>query len=304
MKYTSRETFEKDNRFGIGVANTMFEDYFVGRSYINPLVTPGTTPVFVANISFEPSARNNWHKHQASSGGGQILICTAGEGWYQEEGKKAQSLQEGSLVYIGPGIKHWHGAKKDSWFSHISIEVLGENTSTEWLEPVDASSYDGLKDKASKKAYMPLGRQEVFSDKKTFAKANMFGTGMYNFPLKKYFSGKSYLKMLTMPGKVPMFLANVNFEPGCRNNWHIHQARKNGGQLLIVTVGQGWYQEEGKPALELKPGSVVYIPAGVKHWHGAKKDSWFSHIAVEIPGDQAKNEWCEAVTDVAYSAIY
>ena len=100
-----------------------------------------------------------------------------------------------------------------------------------------------------------------------------------------------------------MFMANVTFGPGCRNNWHIHHAAKGGGQMLICTAGEGWYQEEGKEAVSLEPGMVITIPAGVKHWHGAKADSWFSHIAVEIPGADTSNEWLEAVSDEQYDSL-
>ena len=108
---------------------------------------------------------------------------------------------------------------------------------------------------------------------------------------------------LTQPGASAVSLANVTFEPGCRNNWHIHHARKGGGQLLICTAGEGWYQEEGKAAVSLTPGTVITIPANVKHWHGAKADSWFSHIAVEVPGEETANEWLEPVTDEAYRQL-
>lgn len=100
-----------------------------------------------------------------------------------------------------------------------------------------------------------------------------------------------------------MVIGNVTFEPGCRNNWHIHRAAKGGGQILLCTGGRGWYQEEGKPARELRTGDVVHIPANVKHWHGAAKDSWFAHLAVEIPGEGAGNEWCEPVDDEAYGKL-
>ena len=93
----------------------------------------------------------------------------------------------------------------------------------------------------------------------------------------------------------------MTFEPACRNNWHIHHATSGGGQLLLCTAGEGWYQEEGKDAVSLHEGSVIMIPANVKHWHGAKKDSWFSHIAVEIPGKNCRNEWCEPVSDEEYN---
>jgi len=89
----------------------------------------------------------------------------------------------------------------------------------------------------------------------------------------------------------------------CRNNWHIHHATKGGGQMLICTAGEGWYQEEGKEPVSLEPGTVIAIPPEVKHWHGAKKDSWFSHIAAEIPGENTSNEWCEPVTDEEYNRL-
>lgn len=142
-----------------------------------------------------------------------------------------------------------------------------------------------------------------YLDKKEFDKANKFGTGNPNDAFAKYFVGNSFLNPLTNPKDTAVFLANVTFEPGCRNNWHIHHAKTGGGQLLICTAGEGWYQEEGKDAVELKEGTVITIPPEVKHWHGAKKDSWFSHIAVEVPGEETSNEWCEKVSDEEYNKL-
>lgn len=136
----------------------------------------------------------------------------------------------------------------------------------------------------------------------SFASENVFGLGEENTAYAKYFIGTSYLNPLTNPQET-VFLANVTFEPGCRNNWHIHHADQGGGQLLICTAGEGWYQEEGKEAVSLTPGTVITIPANVKHWHGAKADSWFSHIAVEVPGTNGANEWCEPVTDEEYNKL-
>ncbi|MGI6564763.1 cupin domain-containing protein [uncultured Methanosphaera sp.] len=127
----------------------------------------------------------------------------------------------------------------------------------------------------------------------------LFGKGEVN-PYGEFFSGKSYLKMLTTEG-VP--IGNVTFEPGCRNNWHIHHADKGGGQILLATHGEGWYQAEGEEAQKLTPGSVVVIPAGVKHWHGATKDSEFTHLAVEVPGENCSNEWLEPVSDEDYDKL-
>ncbi len=135
------------------------------------------------------------------------------------------------------------------------------------------------------------------SDKET---KDVFGRGEDNTAYAQYFSGQSYLNILNTKG---MFIGNVTFEPGCRNNWHIHQADKGGGQVLLCTTGRGWYQEWEKPARQLNPGDVVYIPAGVKHWHGAAKDSWFSHLAVEIPGENGSNQWLEPVTDEEYQKL-
>ncbi len=130
----------------------------------------------------------------------------------------------------------------------------------------------------------------------------MFGLGEPNTAYAQYFVGNSYLKPLTNP-KETVFMANVTFEPACRNNWHIHHATSGGGQILLCIDGRGWYAEEGKTPRELHPGDVVTIPANVKHWHGAAKDSWFSHIAVECAGVNTKTEWCEKVSDEEYGIL-
>lgn len=127
----------------------------------------------------------------------------------------------------------------------------------------------------------------------------IFALGEEN-PFGQYFVGQSYLKMLCTEG---VGIGNVTFEPGCRNNWHIHHAQKGGGQILLCTAGRGWYQEWGKPAQQLHPGDVVKIPAGVKHWHGAAEDSWFAHLSVEVPGEETSNEWLEPVDDQSYNEL-
>ena len=139
-------------------------------------------------------------------------------------------------------------------------------------------------------------------DQAQFTQQNMFGTGAPNAAYAQYFLGQSFLNPLTDP-QCGLFLANVTFEPGCRNNWHIHHASKGGGQILICMAGEGWYQEKGKPAVSLTPGSVITIPPEVKHWHGAKADSWFSHIAIEVPGENCSNEWREQVSNEDYSIL-
>ncbi len=137
------------------------------------------------------------------------------------------------------------------------------------------------------------------SEKDKFQQEVMFEIGDIN-PVNQYFTGDSYLAPVSN-SQVTCF--NVTFEPGCRNFWHIHHASEGGGQMLIGVAGKGWYQEEGKDPVEILPGTVIHIPANVKHWHGAQKDSWFSHLAFELDGTDASNEWCEPVSDEHYNAL-
>ena len=131
-------------------------------------------------------------------------------------------------------------------------------------------------------------------------KLSAFTTGGPNDAFADFFAGRSYLNMLSTEQVV---IGNVTFEPGCRNNWHIHHADQGGGQILMVTAGRGWYQAWGQEARELRPGDVVHIPAGVKHWHGAAADSWFQHLAVEVPAVNGRNEWLEPVSGEEYARL-
>lgn len=129
---------------------------------------------------------------------------------------------------------------------------------------------------------------------------SVFPAGEKNEVFAQYFAGQSYLNILSTR---QVSIANVTFEPGCRNNWHVHRAKDGGGQILLVTAGRGYYQEWGKPARELFPGDVVNIPANIKHWHGAAPNSWFAHLAIEVPAEGAANEWLEPVTDEEYGKL-
>lgn len=149
--------------------------------------------------------------------------------------------------------------------------------------------------------------QEVWAEeahgddaKAAFQREMVFPIGEPNTAYAKYFVGNSYLAPLSSE---QVSVANVTFEPGCRNNWHIHKATSGGGQMLIGVAGRGWYQEEGKPAVEILPGTVIHIPANVKHWHGAAADSWFAHLAFDVPGENKSNEWLEPVSDEDYSKL-
>lgn len=137
-----KEAFAKSMLFQIGEPNDAFAKYFIGQSYLYTLTDK---PFGIHNVTFEPGCRNNWHIHTADKGGGQILVCIAGKGWYQEAGKEAQSLYPGDVVNIPVGVKHWHGATADSWFAHLAIAVPGENCSAQWLEPVSDKEYKKLK---------------------------------------------------------------------------------------------------------------------------------------------------------------
>jgi len=125
------EKYQKSLFFPIGEPNDAYASYFSGRSFLAPV---SASQIGIHNVTFEPGCQNNWHIHHAKSGGGQILICVGGRGWYQEWEKDPVAMKPGDCVNIPVGVKHWHGAAEDSWFSHLAIEVPGEETSTEWLE--------------------------------------------------------------------------------------------------------------------------------------------------------------------------
>lgn len=139
---TSRSSYEKTILFPVGEPNDAFAQYFAGQSYLAPV---STSQVGIFNVTFEPGCRNNWHTHHAKSGGGQILICVGGRGYYQEWGKPAQVMNPCDVVNIPAGVKHWHGAAPDCWFSHLAVEVPGEECSNEWQEPVADEDYGILK---------------------------------------------------------------------------------------------------------------------------------------------------------------
>ena len=153
-------------------------------------------------------------------------------------------------------------------------------------------------------AVFPMAQEVYAGESKdsegTLPDLSIFPIGEKNDAYAQYFDGQSYLSVIS---KEQVFIANVTFEPGCRNHWHIHHAKSGGGQMLVVTAGRGYYQEWGKPAQELHPGDVVHIPANVKHWHGAAKDSWFQHLAVEVAGEETSNEWCEPVSPEEYGKL-
>ena len=212
-----------------------------------------------------------------------------GEVWSREE---KLSLRDRSLVTVTALMAQ--GLTDSSFRYHLTAAKQNGVTKSEIAEILTHAAFYAGWSKAWAAFRMAV---DVYRDDEG-KDGGLFGIGAPNDAYAKYFTGNSYLKPLTNPQET-VFMANVTFEPGCRNNWHIHKAKSGGGQILLCTGGRGWYQEWGKEARELFPGDVVEIPAGVKHWHGAAKDSWFTHLAVEVPGENARSEWLEPVDKAA-----
>ena len=218
-----------------------------------------------------------------------------GEVWSRED---KLSLRDRSMITVTALMAK--GVFDSSLKSHLETAKKNGITKTEMVEVIThLAFYCGWPNAWA--VFNMLG--DVYGDEEPSGHGGMFGMGEPNTAYAKYFIGNSYLKPLAKSEESKISISNVTFEPRCRNNWHIHHAKSGGGQMLICVEGEGWYQEEGKPAQSLHPGDVVIIPANVKHWHGAKKDSWFSHLAVEVPGEETSNEWCEPVTNEEYERL-
>lgn len=221
-----------------------------------------------------------------------------GQVWNRED---KLSLRDRSIVTVVALMAQ--GLTDSSFQYHLTTAKNNGVTKTEIAEILTHAAFYAGWPKAW--AAFRMAKEVWAEDDAADAKAKhqnemVFPIGAPNDAFAKYFIGQSYLAPLSTQ---QVGIYNVTFEPGCRNNWHIHHASQGGGQMLVCTAGEGWYQEEGSESVRLKPGSVITIPANVKHWHGAKKDSWFSHIAFEIPGTDCSNEWCEPVTDEEYDKL-
>ena len=222
-----------------------------------------------------------------------------GEVWSRND---LLSLRDRSLVTITSLISQ--GITDNSLTYHLQTARKNGITRTEIAEIIThIAFYAGWP-----KAWAAFNQaKNVWADdavgddgKATFQRSMIFPIGEPNTAYGKYFTGQSYLAPISTE-QIPFF--NVTFEPRCRNNWHIHKATNGGGQMLVGIAGRGWYQEEGKPAQEILPGTIIHIPANVKHWHGAAADSWFAHLAFEISGENTATEWSEPVTDEEYEKL-
>ena len=220
-----------------------------------------------------------------------------GEVWSREE---ALSLRDRSLVTVVSLMAQ--GLVDESFRYHLTTAKQNGITRTEIAEILThAAFYAGWpKAWAAFRMAKDVWAEEGVDEKALHQSEMVFPIGAPNDAYARYFVGQSYLAPLSA-SQVGVF--NVTFEPGCRNNWHIHHAKSGGGQILLCVAGRGWYQEEGKPARALRPGDVVNIPPEVKHWHGAAADSWFSHLALEVPGEETNNEWCEPVSGAQYETL-
>lgn len=222
-----------------------------------------------------------------------------GEVWSRND---LLSLRDRSLITVTSLISQ--GITDNSLIFHLQSAKKNGITRTEIAEAITHIAFYAGWPKAW--AAFRLAK-DVWSDdtagddaKAAFQREMIFPIGEPNTAYAQYFIGNSYLAPVSSQ---QVNVANVTFEPRCRNNWHIHKATQGGGQMLIGVAGRGWYQEEGKPAVEILPGTVIHIPANVKHWHGAAADSWFAHLAFSVPGDNTSTEWREPVTDDQYDLL-
>ena len=222
-----------------------------------------------------------------------------GEVWSRND---LLSLRDRSLVTVTALISQ--GITDSSLLHHLQSARRNGITRTEIAEIIThAAFYAGWpKAWAAFRMAKEVWNEEVTADdaKAEFQRRMIFPIGEPNTAYAQYFTGNSYLAPISSE---QVNVSNVTFEPGCRNNWHIHKASKGGGQMLVGVAGRGWYQEQGKPAVEILPGTVIHIRAGVKHWDVAAADSWFAHLAFGVPGEDTENIWLDPVTDEEYGQV-
>ena len=259
---------------------------FTGTPYIQNLIPLEDVYNFPESneVSFEPGARSNWHRH-----GGMVVLVTAGVGYYQEEGKKAQIIRPGDVVYIPEDVKHWHGATKDSWFSQICIYDKNFHSEIdEPSEPVTDEYYNNLDEEEYTGRTISSDDELMFHYEKT----------PLNF---ETFSGPAYVTDVVSndnPAKAPS-LHNVVFKDGVYNNWHSHE----GGQILIVTDGIGFHQIEGQDVEVLRPGDIAFCPPGVMHWHGGSKGCTFAHLAANSNPERPGVTWGDRLSEESFNKL-
>ncbi len=274
----------EDLAFPLG--QQIYSDTFTGEAYITPMIANDDVYHFPAtnNITFAPGARSGWHRH-----GGMMLMVTGGVGYYQEEGKPAEIIRKGDVVECPEGVKHWHGAVPDSWFSQMVIFDAGyAPAETEPEEPVTDEQYEDLE------------TMEFESRTATEDNAFMFQRAAEAVEFDT-FSGPAYVSSLLEEGNAAGApgLHYVVFGKGVINNWHTHE----GGQILIATDGIGYHQIEGQPVEILYPGDVAFCPPGETHWHGGSADTEFAHIAANTNPELTGLEWFGRISDAEYEQL-
>lgn len=275
-----------DLAFPLG--NEIRSDSFTGTVYLETMIENDDIYHFpqTNHITFEPGARSSWHNH-----GGMIILVTGGVGYYQEEGEPAQIIRKGDVIECAPGVRHWHGAAPESWFSQIVIYdsdyMLQEGEERE-EEPVTDEYYENLETEEYE------GRTVSEDNTVMFQKAE-------EPMVTDTFSGPAYVSTIIGSENAAGApeLHYVVFEPGVINNWHTHE----GGQILIATDGIGYHQIEGQPVEILYPGDVALCPPGVKHWHGGSADTEFAHIAANTNPELNGLEWFDRISEEEYEQI-
>ena len=260
---------------------------FTGTAYITPMISTDDAYHFPAtnHLTFEPGARSSWHTH-----GGMILLVTGGVGYYQEEGQPAQILRAGDVVECEPGVRHWHGAAPDSWFSQMVVYDAAyvspqgapaeEPVTDDWYNNLETEEYPGRTVTEDNEWMFQRAPEPIVSDT---------------------FSGPAYVSSLVGDENVAggPGLHYVVFDPGVVNNWHTHE----GGQILIATEGIGYHQLEGQPVQVLHPGDVAFCPPGVRHWHGGSAETSFAHIAANTNPELTGLEWFGRISEEEYRQL-
>ena len=260
---------------------------FTGKAYIQPMIQLDDVFNFPTtnNITFAPGAHSTWHRH-----GGMVVMVTGGIGLYQEEGKPAQILRQGDVLEIPAGVRHWHGATPDNWFSQIVIY----DSAWHYDEGLYDDGDNTLSDEQYNKIVMEEYQHQDLQDGLLFATPDAPITlPTFNGPIRLA-NTLGTPNVADAPG-----LHYVVFEPGVYNAWHTHA----GGQILIVTDGVGYHQIEGQPVEVLHPGDVAKCPPGVRHWHGAAPGCRFAHLAANTNPDKPGVEWFDLLPEEEYNAL-
>ncbi len=261
---------------------------FSGTAYLTPMISNDDVYHFpqTNHVTFEPGARSGWHSH-----GGMLILVTGGVGYYQEEGQPAQIIRKGDVVECMPGVRHWHGAAPDSWFSQLVIydsHYIPEEGAAVPEEPVTDEHYANLETEEYQERTTPEDQPFMFPKAERALASDTF-------------SGPAYVSTIigdTNAAGAPG-LHYVVFEPGVINNWHIHE----GGQILIATDGIGYHQIKGEPVQVLYPGDVALCPPGAKHWHGGSADTEFAHIAVNTNPELTGLQWFDRISEEEYENL-